>query len=93
MFGPVRNQVSVGTSGSERMGRGGRVGEQCELRQGCACLSQLHHTNWHLSAVTAAPHSSLGFAGTMLLRSEEDVAHVKATGPLRMLAEVGVPWS
>ncbi|GBG00602.1 phosphorylase [Raphidocelis subcapitata] len=36
--------------------------------------------------------NSLGFAGTMLLRSEEDLAYTTVTGPLKMLATVGVPW-
>ncbi|KAI8462453.1 MAG: ATP adenylyltransferase-domain-containing protein [Monoraphidium minutum] len=36
--------------------------------------------------------NSLGFAGTMLLRSAEDLAYTKDTGPLAMLASVGVPW-
>ena len=36
--------------------------------------------------------SSLGFAGTILLRSEEDVVFSKSTGPINMLAEVGLAW-
>lgn len=36
--------------------------------------------------------SSLGFAGTILLRSEEDLAYALQRGPLTMLAEVGQPW-
>ncbi|KAF6265779.1 ATP adenylyltransferase-domain-containing protein [Scenedesmus sp. NREL 46B-D3] len=37
--------------------------------------------------------NSLGFAGTILLRSEEDLQFAQQQGPMSMLAEVGQPWS
>ena len=37
------------------------------------------------------PTSALGFAGTLLLRSEAELAHVRAAGPLGVLREVGLP--
>eukprot|EP00798_Chlamydomonas_sp_ICE-L_P009666 gene9666-8489_t len=36
--------------------------------------------------------SSLGFAGTVLVRSEEDAAYVRNKGPTALLEEVGVAW-
>jgi ATP adenylyltransferase/5',5'''-P-1,P-4-tetraphosphate phosphorylase II len=37
--------------------------------------------------------SSLGFAGTILMRSVEDLQYAQQKGPMNMLAEVGQPWS
>ncbi|WIA11719.1 hypothetical protein OEZ85_011814 [Tetradesmus obliquus] len=37
--------------------------------------------------------NSLGFAGTILLRSQEDLQFAQQQGPMSMLAEVGHPWS
>jgi len=36
--------------------------------------------------------NSLGFAGTVLVRSEEELGFVRETGPLQLLAAVGQPW-
>jgi ATP adenylyltransferase len=36
--------------------------------------------------------NSLGFAGTMLVRSREELDFVKAMGPTQYLAAVGLPW-
>jgi ATP adenylyltransferase/5',5'''-P-1,P-4-tetraphosphate phosphorylase II len=36
--------------------------------------------------------SSLGFAGTILLRSDEDLDFAQQQGPLNILAAVGQPW-
>lgn len=41
---------------------------------------------------TSGGDSSLGFAGTILVRSDDDLAFAKETGPLKMLSTVGVPW-
>jgi hypothetical protein len=40
----------------------------------------------------SAARSSLGFAGTILVRSDEEVAYVKQQGPGAILAAVGQPW-
>lgn len=39
-----------------------------------------------------ASRSSLGFAGTILLKSDEDLAFAQQQQPLNMLAAVGQPW-
>ena len=36
--------------------------------------------------------NSLGFAGTLLLRSEEDADFARSVGPAKILSEVGCPW-
>ncbi|PNH10983.1 5',5'''-P-1,P-4-tetraphosphate phosphorylase 2 [Tetrabaena socialis] len=36
--------------------------------------------------------NSLAFAGTMLVRSAEELGYVRSTGPGRILAAVGEPW-
>jgi sulfate adenylyltransferase (ADP) / ATP adenylyltransferase len=36
--------------------------------------------------------NALGFAGTLFLRSEEEVEYVQKRGPLNILADVGRPW-
>jgi len=48
--------------------------------------------NTTLLSLSPLRPSSLGFAGTMLLRSDEDMAYTKETGPLNMLKSVGVAW-
>ncbi|KAG2499597.1 hypothetical protein HYH03_002538 [Edaphochlamys debaryana] len=36
--------------------------------------------------------NSLAFAGTVLVRSEEELGFVRETGPANILAQIGVPW-
>jgi ATP adenylyltransferase/5',5'''-P-1,P-4-tetraphosphate phosphorylase II len=36
--------------------------------------------------------SALGFAGTVLLRSDEDLAYARQRRPLVLLADVAHPW-
>ncbi len=36
--------------------------------------------------------NALGFAGTLLVRDEESAAHVRQTGPVDVLAQVGCAW-
>lgn len=37
--------------------------------------------------------NSMGFAGSMLMRSQEELDYIRAEGPMRILAAVGVPWA
>ncbi len=36
--------------------------------------------------------NSMGYAGSLLVRSHAELAFIEAEGPLRILTEVGVPW-
>jgi len=36
--------------------------------------------------------NSMGFVGSMLVRSEADLEFIRSESPIRILAEVGVPW-
>ncbi len=38
------------------------------------------------------PLNSLAFGGTLLVRSEEDLAYVREVGPGEILARIGEPW-
>ena len=37
--------------------------------------------------------NSMGFAGSMLVRSQEELEYIRAEGPMRILAAVSVPWA
>lgn len=37
--------------------------------------------------------NSMGFAGSMLVRSKEELDFLRAESPMQVLAAVGVPWS
>lgn len=81
-----------------------RLGALCMLRHGSGAHTRRQRSQQQQHPLTPhslpqprhppppAPRSSLGFAGTMLVRSEEEIAAVKAAGPLAMLAQVGWPW-
>lgn len=36
--------------------------------------------------------NSMGYAGSLLVRSREELDYIEAEGPLRILTEVGQPW-
>jgi len=36
--------------------------------------------------------NAMGYAGSLLVRSREELEHIEAEGPLCILAAVGVPW-
>eukprot|EP00967_Tisochrysis_lutea_P156098 scaffold313907_cov22-Tisochrysis_lutea.AAC.1 len=38
------------------------------------------------------PCSALGYAGTILVKSEEHVAQVEQSGPSNLLRRLGCPW-
>lgn len=78
------------TTTGPRTGDGKRSGRSRVMtgapRTNCARPYDIYPRIYH-----TAP-SSLGFAGTILVRSEEDLEYVKASGPMNVLAVVGVPW-
>ena len=46
------------------------------------------------SRETCGPVSvnSMGFAGSLFVRSQAELDHIKEQGPLRILSDVGLPW-
>ena len=56
-------------------------------------------TNEHMVVVprsreTSGPVSvnSMGFAGSLFVRSQAELNYIKEQGPLRILSDVGLPW-
>ena len=37
--------------------------------------------------------NSMGFAGSLFVRSQAELDYIKEQGPMRILSEVGLPWS
>jgi ATP adenylyltransferase len=37
--------------------------------------------------------NSMGFAGSMLVRSQQELDYIRTEGPMRILAAVGLPWN
>lgn len=36
--------------------------------------------------------NSMGYAGSLFVRSQAELDYIKEQGPMRILAEVGLPW-
>lgn len=36
--------------------------------------------------------NSMGFAGSLFVRSQAELDYIKEQGPMRILSEVGLPW-
>ena len=56
-------------------------------------------TNQHMLVVPRSREAcgpvsvnSMGFAGSLFVRSQAELDYIKEQGPMRILSEVGLPW-
>jgi ATP adenylyltransferase len=91
----ARRLLALYRSLLERVGLGPVAGEPGELQRGPYCL--LVTREWMLAVPRSREHfdsvsvNSLGFAGALLVRTGEQLAHLRRVGPMRALRETAVP--